>query len=113
VLAGKPRRDQSLVDFLDGRGYPVVDVRDAFAAEHALLGGGEPHAFLRKYFIGHATPAGNFFTAWAIKDAVVQWLDPKPLPYDPSDRNVTQGVKIQQAVAKPTLDVQSRRGIGR
>ena len=38
-------------------------------------------AFLEPYYIGHHTPRGNFFFAWAIKDRIVEWLDPRPLPY--------------------------------
>jgi len=37
--------------------------------------------YLTPLYNGHHTPRGNFFTAWAIKDAVVKWLNPKPLPY--------------------------------
>ena len=59
---------------------PVIDMRDAFAAEYALCKV-EPSIYLRKYYNGHHSPAGNYFTAWAIKDAVVTWLDPKPSPY--------------------------------
>jgi hypothetical protein len=29
---------------------------------------------------GHHTPVGNFFTAWALRETLVQWLDPAPLP---------------------------------
>ena len=31
--------------------------------------------------IGHYNPRGNHFFAYAIKDHVVQWLDPKPITY--------------------------------
>ena len=30
---------------------------------------------------GHHTPAGNFFTAWTLKDRIAKWLNPAPLPY--------------------------------
>ena len=29
----------------------------------------------------HYNPAGNHLFAYALKDRVVDWLDPKPLPY--------------------------------
>jgi hypothetical protein len=37
--------------------------------------------FIARHYIGHHTPAGNHFTAMAMKDAVVKWLEPKPSPY--------------------------------
>jgi len=37
--------------------------------------------YFKRYFIGHYNPAGNHFFAYALKDRVVDWLDPKPLPY--------------------------------
>ena len=37
--------------------------------------------YLKKYFIGHYNPLGNFFCAYAIKDKLVEMTDPKPFPY--------------------------------
>ena len=37
--------------------------------------------YVDRYFIGHYSPAGNHFFAHAIKDAIVDWLDPKPITY--------------------------------
>jgi hypothetical protein len=55
-------------------------MRDAFheAFRHSRL---TPEAFLAPYYCGHHSPVGNAFTAWAIKDVVVAWLDPRPSPY--------------------------------
>jgi hypothetical protein len=36
-----------------------------------------------RHYIGHYSPAGNHFFAFAIKDALVDWLDPKPPAYRP------------------------------
>jgi hypothetical protein len=81
-LEGKPRFDQSFVEWLRPKTYPVIDMRDVFATEYrqskADIG-----AFLKRFYNGHHTPNGNFFTAWAIKDRVAKWLDPAPLPYRP------------------------------
>lgn len=79
-LAGEARFDQRFVDWLEGKPYPVIDMRDAFAADyrgHKI----DIDQYLRPFYNGHHTPRGNFFTAWALKDRIVQWLDPKPLPY--------------------------------
>jgi hypothetical protein len=39
--------------------------------------------YVKRYYIGHYSPRGNQFFAFAIKNAVVQWLDPKPIAYQP------------------------------
>jgi hypothetical protein len=79
-LSGEPPFDQSFVDWLKGKPYPVVDMREAFAADYQSSKA-DVDQYLAPFYNGHHTPRGNFFTAWAIKDRVVQWLDPKPLPY--------------------------------
>jgi len=79
-LRGEPRFDQSFVDWLGDKPYPVVDMRDAFAADYRRYEI-DADQYLAPFYNGHHTPRGNFFTAWALKDRVVQWLNPKPLPY--------------------------------
>jgi hypothetical protein len=37
--------------------------------------------YMKRYFIGHYSPAGNHFFAFAIKDTVIDWLEPKPITY--------------------------------
>ena len=37
--------------------------------------------YIQRYFIGHYNPLGNFFHAFALKDALVEMLDPKPDAY--------------------------------
>ena len=37
--------------------------------------------YMKLYFIGHYNPRGNHFFAYSIKDKIVSWLDPKPVPY--------------------------------
>ena len=79
-LRGEPRFDQSFVDWLKDKPYPIVDMRDAFAADYRNQET-DVDQYLEPFYNGHHTPRGNFFTAWVLKDEVVQWLDPKPLPY--------------------------------
>jgi hypothetical protein len=40
-------------------------------------------AYVKRYYIGHYSPAGNFFQAFAMKDKLVEMLDPKPPAYSP------------------------------
>ena len=80
ALENRPRYDQTFVDWLKAKPYPVMDMRDAFQSEYQNYKGSIGQ-FLKKYYIGHHNPAGNFFAAWAIKNQVVNWLNPKPRPY--------------------------------
>lgn len=79
-LHGRPRFDQSFVDWLKNKHYPVIDMRDSFRADYKQFKV-DINTYLKRYYIGHHNPAGNFFTAWAIKNRVVKWLDPPPKPY--------------------------------
>ncbi|OHB79793.1 MAG: hypothetical protein A2Z25_03580 [Planctomycetes bacterium RBG_16_55_9] len=79
-LSGEPRFDQDFVDWLKGKLYPVIDMRDVFAEDYKRYKDSVNES-LAPFYNGHHTPRGNFFTAWALKDRIVKWLDPKPLPY--------------------------------
>ena len=80
ALSGQPLFDQTFVDQLVTKPYPVIDMRDAFATEYQSFKA-NLDSFLAPYYIGHHTPKGNFFTAWSIKNQVTEWLSPKPAPY--------------------------------
>ena len=79
-LAGKPRFDQTLVDWLEDKPYPVVDMREPFKREYANYKG-DIDSFLKPYYIGHHTPLGNYFFARALRESIIPWLEPKPRPY--------------------------------
>jgi hypothetical protein len=76
------RFDQALVDYLNDAGLPYVDLMQAHAADAARFKG-TPEEALKRYFIGHYNPLGNHFCAFAMKDAVVRMLDPRPPAYAP------------------------------
>ncbi len=79
-LSGEPRFDQKFVDWMKSKPYPVIDMRDVFHADYKHYNV-DIDTYLARYYIGHHTPAGNFFFAWALKDQILDWLDPPPLPY--------------------------------
>jgi len=79
-LSGEPRFDQGFVEWLKDKSYTFIDMRDAFAADYKKYKV-DIEQYLAPFYNGHHTPRGNFFTAWAIKDRIIQWLNPKPLPY--------------------------------
>ena len=82
------RWDREMVDYLDRSGLPYVD---------ALAKAGEEYKafrisikdFIARHYVGragaqvfgHYNAAGNFWFAHAVKDALVEWLNPKPPSY--------------------------------
>lgn len=80
LLEGGSRYDQEIVDFLEENNFMVFDMNlvhcEDFKAFNLDVG-----EYFKRYFIGHYNPTGNHFFAYALKDRVVPWLDPKPLPY--------------------------------
>ena len=80
ALMDEAAYDQTFLDWLSDKPYPVIDMRDAFKTEYARSTD-DPKVFLGRYYNGHHTPLGNYFTAWTLKDRVVQWLSPAPTPY--------------------------------
>ena len=79
-LDGKPRWDQTFVDWLGTRDYPVFDTLDAHVEDFKSFNE-DVGTYLKRFFVGHYGPAGNFFKAMALKDTVVEWLAPKPKTY--------------------------------
>lgn len=74
------RFDQELVDYFNQIKLPYVDLMKAHADDAAHYKGASDQA-LKRYFIGHYNPLGNHFCAFAIKNALVKMLDPKPVAY--------------------------------
>ena len=77
----QPRFDRDFVDFLEGRNVPVVDTLKKHAGDFRSFHL-SPQEYVKRYYIGHYNPMGNHFFAFAIKDAVVKWLEPKPPAYE-------------------------------
>ncbi|MEQ8848967.1 hypothetical protein [Botrimarina sp.] len=62
------------------RGLPVVDTVEAHVEDFARFRG-TPKEYVDRYYIGHYTPTGNHFFAYAVKDQMVAWLNPLPPSY--------------------------------
>ena len=80
ALKDEPLFDQSFLDWVRDKTYPVLDLRDAFRQDFSTSNDGI-EGYLEKFYNGHHSPAGNFFFAWSVKDRICEWLDPAPLPY--------------------------------
>jgi hypothetical protein len=76
------RFDQQLVDYLDRRKLPYVDLLQAHLVEFKSFAA-DLDTYLARYFIGHYNPLGNHFCAFAMKDRLVKMLDPAPPAYSP------------------------------
>jgi hypothetical protein len=74
------RWDQPFVDFLKRNNLPFVDMMEAHLRDFVKYKI-DIKDYLAQYYIGHYNPRGNLFCAFALKDALVQMLDPKPIPY--------------------------------
>lgn len=80
LLRGQPRYDQPIVNFLEARRYKYFDMNLVHLRDFASFNLSVDD-YIKRYFIGHYSPAGNHFFAYALKDTLVQWLAPKPLTY--------------------------------
>ncbi len=75
-----PRFDQVFVDYLKGNDFLFVDTFQKHAEDFELFSCA-PEEYVKRYYIGHYNPRGNHFFAFAVKDTIVEWLDPKPPTY--------------------------------
>jgi hypothetical protein len=74
------RRDQAIVDFLEERQINYFDMNRVHAEDFKNFNL-TADDYLKRYLIGHYNPAGNHFFAFAIKDKILDMLDPKPITY--------------------------------
>jgi hypothetical protein len=77
---GEPRFDQEIVDFLHTEKFLYFDMNEVHLRDYEQYKISW-EAYQKQYFIGHYNPRGNHFFAFAIKNTVVDWLDPKPVTY--------------------------------
>ena len=80
AIEARPPDDQAIIDYLRAKGSRFVDIRERHV-EDARDFNLSPEDYVPRYFHGHYSPLGNHFFAFAIKDDVVDWLDPRPPAY--------------------------------
>ena len=78
---GMPRFDQIFVDYLNKNNYLYVDTLQKHLEEFKSFRL-SPTEYVNRYYTDHYTPRGNHFFAFAVKDAIVEWLEMKPPTYD-------------------------------
>jgi hypothetical protein len=85
------REDQELVDYLLKVKIPFVDM-NAIKLRDFQKSTKSAADFMAPYLVngvGHFNPTGNHFIAYAIKDKLVEILDPKAVPYQqPAERQI-------------------------
>jgi hypothetical protein len=84
LVEGRARYDQEIVDFLRENGFTYFDMNVVHVEDFKCFRL-TYEQYRQRYFIGHYSPSGNHFFAYSIKDKVVEWLDPKPIPYQKRD----------------------------
>jgi len=80
LVEGEGRYDQEVVDFLRENQFRWFDMNLVHVEDYKSFR--VPFdEYTKRYFNGHYSPAGNHFFAYAIKDKVVGWLEPRPITY--------------------------------
>jgi hypothetical protein len=80
LLNNQPRYDQEIADHLAQEVTPFFDMNLVHQEDYRDFNL-PVEDYMKRYFIGHYSPAGNHFFTFAIKDTIVAWLDPKPITY--------------------------------
>ncbi len=84
LLDNQPRYDQEIADHLAKETEPFFDMNLAHRSDYRDFSL-SVEDYMKRYFIGHYSPAGNHLFAYSIKDSIVDWLDPKPIAYRDDD----------------------------
>ena len=85
LMMNQPRVDQVMVDYLKKENFNYFDM-NVVHAEDFKKGNLSINDYYAKYFVGHYDPMGNMFFANSIKTKIVDWLTPKPITYQNSDK---------------------------
>ena len=88
LLNNKPRYEQDIVDYLDSTGVRYFDMNRVHLEDYTDFNL-SVEDYLKRYFIGHYSPAGNHFFAYSLKDTIVDWLNPKPITYRSDDSQLS------------------------
>jgi hypothetical protein len=77
---GGDRWDTLFLNWVSEAGIPLVDTLRSHVEDFALFNL-TPSEYINRYYIGHYSPVGNHFFAFAVKEALTEWLDPPPPTY--------------------------------
>jgi hypothetical protein len=80
MIRNEARYDQPVVDYLRKERFDYFDMNEVHVQDFARYRISFEE-YMKLYFIGHYNPRGNHFFAYAIKDRIINWLDPRPITY--------------------------------
>lgn len=83
------RCDQEILDHLVENSFALFDMNAVHQREHEEVGG-EYSEYMSRYMVGgagHYNPRGNHLFAYAIKDSLLELLNPKPISYQDPGRD--------------------------
>jgi len=80
MLNNRPRPDQEIVDYLNENGFNYFDMNEVHFEDYRMYNLSVDE-YRKLYLFGHYKPSGNHFFAFAIKDKIIDMLDPKPITY--------------------------------
>lgn len=86
---GRSRFDREFVDYLESETIPFIDGLNAHVDEYQTFSG-TAEEYASRYYISHYNPRGNHFFAFAIKDEIVKWLNPRPPNYSENDHSALE-----------------------
>ena len=88
AIRNQPRFDQPLLDYLELHDIPYVDTLTAHVEDFKCFRVSLDDYLVRYYgqaagaaVFGHYNPKGNHFFAFAVKNRLIDWLNPKPPAY--------------------------------
>jgi hypothetical protein len=80
------RDNQDVINYLQNQKFLYFDMDQAFVDDYRKANTTLTYReYVKKYEVngaGHLNALGNLFVAYAMKDQVIQWLDPKPPTYE-------------------------------
>jgi len=85
LLQGRECLDQGIVDHLRQGGFNFFDMNVVHQRDFADFNL-SVEDYLKRYYIGHYSPAGNHFFAYSIKNKLLEMLDPPPPAYRPHNQ---------------------------
>lgn len=86
LLHDNGRHDLPLITFLEEENFQYFDMNLAHLRDFKTFTL-TPDDYMARYCIGHYSPVGNHFFAFQLKNTLVEWLEPAPLPYRKGDWN--------------------------
>ena len=80
LISDGERYDQPIVDYLQDNQILHFDMNLIHADDYKCFN--LPlEDYMKRYHVGHYSPAGNHFFAHSIRHPIVEWLSPKPVTY--------------------------------